>query len=60
MEGRTITDRVGEETSVVHFPETTVISTVATYTDGSSIEMASSGREARSGTSSRPCAMPAI
>jgi hypothetical protein len=59
LEGRTTIDRVGEETDVVHLPETSVISTVATYTDGSSIEMANIGREACSGTSSQPCAMPA-
>ncbi len=49
LEARTILDRVGEHTASVHFPETAVISTVATYKDGSSIEMANIGREACTG-----------
>lgn len=50
LAGRTILDRAGEPTSAVHFPETAVVSTIATYGDGSSIEMANIGREACTGT----------
>ncbi|MFC3230192.1 Crp/Fnr family transcriptional regulator [Marinibaculum pumilum] len=49
LEGRTILDRSGETPAEVHFPETAVISTIATYRDGSSIEMANIGREACTG-----------
>lgn len=46
---RSIIDRVDETPEVVHFPETAVISTISTYSDGSSIEMANIGREACTG-----------
>ncbi|MDF0602956.1 Crp/Fnr family transcriptional regulator [Psychromarinibacter sp. C21-152] len=49
LEGRVMLDRSGEATRTVHFPETAVISTIATYRDGSSIEMANIGREACTG-----------
>lgn len=49
LPGRTILDRVDTVPDVVHFPETAVISTIATYGDGSSIEMANIGREACTG-----------
>lgn len=49
LKRRTILDRVGQMTNTVHFPETAVISTVASYRDGSSIEMANVGREACTG-----------
>ena len=42
-------DRIGEPISTVYFPETAVISTVATYSDGSTIEMANIGREGCTG-----------
>lgn len=45
----TILARVGETTDAVQFPETAVISTVATYRDGSTIEMGTIGREACTG-----------
>ncbi len=41
--------REGETTKAVHFPDTGVISTLATYGDGSVIEMANIGREASTG-----------
>lgn len=41
--------RVGEPPPAIHFPESGVISTLATYGDGSTIEMANVGREACSG-----------
>ncbi|WP_422073677.1 Crp/Fnr family transcriptional regulator [Tranquillimonas rosea] len=49
LTARTRLDRVGETTSAMHFPETAVISTIATYSDGTSIEMANIGREACTG-----------
>ena len=45
----TVLARDGEPTPVVCFPETAVISTLATYGDGSVIEMANVGREACTG-----------
>jgi CRP-like cAMP-binding protein len=45
----TVLARVGEKTPCVVFPETAVISTLATYGDGSVIEMANVGREACAG-----------
>ncbi len=44
--GRVPLVRVGEPISAVHFPETMVVSSLATYGDGSTIEMANIGREA--------------
>lgn len=49
LEKTRILDAVGETTRRVYFPETAVISTVATYGDGSMIEMANVGREACTG-----------
>lgn len=49
LEVRTILDQVGEATDFVYFPETAVISTIATFSDGASIEMANVGREACTG-----------
>lgn len=49
LERGSVIDRVGETAASVHFPETAVISTIATYSDGSSIEMANIGREACTG-----------
>lgn len=41
--------RIGAPAPALHFPETAVISTLATYGDGATIEMANVGREACSG-----------
>lgn len=49
LEGRTTLARLGEPTGSVYFPETMVISTLANYRDGSTIEMANIGREACTG-----------
>ena len=49
LEIRTTLDHVGDTPSFVHFPETAVVSTLSTYSDGSSIEMANIGREACTG-----------
>lgn len=49
LERGTILGRTGEITRAVYFPETAVISTLATYRDGSNIEMANVGREACTG-----------
>ena len=51
MEGRTEIIRLGETANAVHFPETLVISALATYRDGSTIEMANIGRESCTGVS---------
>lgn len=48
-ESRTVLVRAGESASGVQFPETMVISALATYRDGSTIEMANIGREACTG-----------
>lgn len=49
LAGGRVLARVGERMGAVHFPETAVISAVATYGDGSTIEMANIGREACTG-----------
>jgi CRP-like cAMP-binding protein len=49
LEAGTVLTRAGEPLAAVHFPETAVISTLATYRDGTSIEMANIGREACTG-----------
>lgn len=49
LQVHTVLDRVGEPTASVIFPETAVISTLATYSDGTCIEMANIGREACTG-----------
>lgn len=49
LRARTVLNRAGETTQAVHFPETAVISTVAAYSDGATIEMANVGREACTG-----------
>ncbi|MGK7752815.1 MULTISPECIES: Crp/Fnr family transcriptional regulator [unclassified Roseovarius] len=41
-----VLQRSGEATHAVYFPETAVVSAIATYSDGSGIEMANMGREA--------------
>lgn len=46
LSAETVLHRMGEATDAVYFPETAVISTLATYSDGSGIEMANVGREA--------------
>jgi CRP-like cAMP-binding protein len=45
----TILGRAHDRTAAAYFPETAVISTLAGYRDGSTIEMANTGREACSG-----------
>jgi CRP-like cAMP-binding protein len=45
----TVLARTGEPTPALHFPETAVVSTLATYRDGSLIEMANIGREGCTG-----------
>ncbi len=45
----TVLGRTGEPTPALHFPETAVISTLASYRDGSTIEMANVGRECCTG-----------
>lgn len=42
----TVLQRSGETTHGVYFPESAVVSAIATYSDGSGIEMANIGREA--------------
>ncbi|MEQ8896381.1 MAG: Crp/Fnr family transcriptional regulator [Roseovarius sp.] len=49
FDARTMLHHVGEKTDAAYFPETAVISVLATYGDGSTIEMANIGREACSG-----------
>jgi len=49
FEGRTMLARLGETANAVLFPDTMVISALATYRDGSTIEMANIGRESCSG-----------
>lgn len=49
LQRRTILEEIGQPTRAVWFPETSVISTLATYGDGSTIEMANVGREACTG-----------
>lgn len=49
LEGRTMLARMGNPTHFVFFPETAVISALATYRDGSNIEMANIGCEACTG-----------
>lgn len=49
FEGKTELGRVGEPAKKVYFPETSVISALATYLDGSTIEMANIGCEACTG-----------
>lgn len=49
LERETVLDREGDTTGWVYFPETAVISTLATYDDGEIIEMANVGREACTG-----------
>ena len=44
--GRVMLAEAGEPMPAVHFPETMVVSSLATYGDGSTIEMANIGREA--------------
>lgn len=46
LEVGAVLQRSGEATHAVYFPETAVISAIATYSDGSGIEMANIGREA--------------
>lgn len=46
---RTVLHKAGDATGAVYFPETAVISVLATYGDGSTIEMANIGREACTG-----------
>lgn len=46
LEAEAVLQRAGEATHAVYFPETAVISAIATYSDGSGIEMANIGREA--------------
>lgn len=48
-DNRTVLHQMGETTNAVYFPETAVISALATYGDGSMIEMANIGREACTG-----------
>lgn len=49
FDARTVLHQVGEKTNAVYFPESAVISVLATYGDGSTIEMANIGREACTG-----------
>lgn len=49
LEGGTVLARAGERANTVHFPESCVISTLQTYSDGSMIEMGNIGCEACSG-----------
>ncbi len=49
LESGAILARVGEATATVYFPETAVISTLQTYSDGSMIEMGNIGCEACTG-----------
>lgn len=49
LDNRTMLHQMGETTNAVFFPETAVISSLATYGDGSTIEMANIGREACTG-----------
>ncbi len=49
LEVGTILHRVGDKTYATFFPETAVISTLASYADGSMIEMANVGSEACTG-----------
>lgn len=49
LEGRTILARMGETTRHVYFPQNAVISTLASFRDGSIIEMANIGCEACTG-----------
>ena len=49
VERQTTLDRAGDMATTVHFPETAVISTLATYQDGTSMEMANIGRDACTG-----------
>ena len=49
LRARTVLDHAGDATQAVHFPETAVISAVAAYSDGATIEMANIGREACTG-----------
>lgn len=44
-----VLSRAGSEQTVVHFPETCVVSSVAAYSDGSTIEVANTGREGCTG-----------
>ncbi|WP_428514449.1 Crp/Fnr family transcriptional regulator [Roseovarius sp.] len=46
LEAGDVLHRMGDVTSAVYFPETAVISTLASYSDGSGVEMANVGREA--------------
>jgi CRP-like cAMP-binding protein len=45
----TVLAHTGDQTPALHFPETAVISTLASYRDGSTIEMANVGREGCTG-----------
>ena len=49
FDARTVLHQVGERTEAVYFPDSAVISVLATYGDGSTIEMANIGREACTG-----------
>lgn len=49
LEAGAVLARVGEPMTAAHFPERAVISALATYADGSTIEMANIGREACTG-----------
>jgi len=49
LPGGAILARTGDLMTAVYFPETAVISNIATYQDGSTIEMANIGREACTG-----------
>ncbi len=44
-----VLERIGEETGTVYFPQSGVISTLTTFSDGTMIEMANVGREACTG-----------
>ncbi len=46
LKAGTVLQRSGDATHAVYFPESAVVSAIATYSDGSGIEMANMGREA--------------
>jgi CRP-like cAMP-binding protein len=49
LDAGTVLAHTGEQTPALHFPETAVVSTLASYSDGSTIEMANVGREGCTG-----------
>ncbi|MDW4499435.1 Crp/Fnr family transcriptional regulator [Sulfitobacter sp. D35] len=49
LQATEVLSRAGEDQAIVHFPERCVISTVASFRDGATIEVANTGREGCTG-----------